>query len=49
MQRLNEIQRMVIRNVLQGIGNALNKIVLANSGHDEFSKLSEFGCYLPTS
>ena len=41
MQCLNEIQRVVIGNVLQGIGDALDKIVLANSGHDEFSKLSE--------
>jgi hypothetical protein len=49
MQRLDEIQRMVIRNILQGISDALDKIVLADSGHDEFSKLSEFGCYYPTS
>src|SRR5690606_31349605 len=33
MNRLDEVQRVVVGNVLQAVCNTLNEIVLANDGH----------------
>jgi hypothetical protein len=37
MHGLDKIQRMIIGNILQGIGNTLNKVVLTNDAHWRFS------------
>src|SRR5207248_6470986 len=37
-ERLDVIQRVVIRNVLQGVGDAVDEIALADYGHEATGK-----------
>ena len=39
--RLNKIHRMIVGNILQRVGNAVDKVLLANNSHADFNP-----CYL---
>jgi hypothetical protein len=45
VHRLDEIHGVVIGNELQGVGNALNQVVLLDHGHESRSSKKRWGSY----